>query len=61
VDGSVWLETERGRRAPKVLEQTIRQSDVFQTTLLFITQEEVEADEEEEIEKSWKADFGRRH
>jgi hypothetical protein len=45
----------------KFLSRPIRQSDVFQTTLLFITQEEVEADEEEEIEKSWKADFGRRH
>jgi Zn-dependent peptidase ImmA (M78 family) len=60
VDGSVWLETERGRQAPKILEQTIRQSDGFQTTLLFIAPEEIEADEDAEIEKSWEVGFRRR-
>jgi hypothetical protein len=60
VDGSVWLETERGRRAPKILEQTLRQSDGFQTTLLFIAAEEMTTEEDEEIEKSWEPNFGRR-
>jgi hypothetical protein len=60
VDGSVWLETERGRRAPKILEQTIRQSDGFQTTLLFIAPDEIETEEDEEIEKSWEFGFRRR-
>ena len=60
LDGSVWLETEHGRRAPKILEQTIRQRDGFQTTLLFIESEEIETDEEEEIEKSWEVGFKRR-
>ena len=59
VDGSVWLETERGRQAPTILEQTIRQSDGFQTTLLFIAPEEIEADEDAEIE-SWEVGFRRR-
>lgn len=58
VDGSVWLETEHGRRPPKILEQTIRQSSGFQTTLLFIEPEEIETDEEEN--ESWKVGFGRR-
>jgi hypothetical protein len=52
VDGSVWLETERGLRAPKILEQTVRQSAGFQTTLLFVAHDEIETEEDEEIEKS---------
>ena len=60
VDGSVWLETERGRLAPKILEQTIRQSAGFQTTLLFIAQDEIQPEEDEEIEKSWGFGFRRR-
>ena len=60
VDGSVWLETERGRLAPKILEQTIRQSAGFQTTLLFIAKDEIQPEEDEEIEKSWEFGFRRR-
>jgi Zn-dependent peptidase ImmA (M78 family) len=60
VDGSVWLETERGQQAPKILEQTFRQSDGFQITLLFIAPDEIENEEDEEIEKSWEVGFKRR-
>jgi hypothetical protein len=60
VDGSVWLETERGHRAPKILEQTMRQSDGFLTSLLFIASEDIETEEDDEIEKSWAVGFRRR-
>jgi len=60
LDGSVWLETERGRRSPMVLEQTMRQSDGFQVSLLFLPREETDTEEEDEIERSWEVGFGRR-
>jgi len=60
LDGSVWLQTERGVRPPKVLEQTMRQSNGYQISLLFVPREEAEKDEDEEIEKSWEVGFRRR-
>ena len=35
IDGSVWLETKWGKAAPKLLEQSVRQSDGYQTTEIF--------------------------
>ncbi len=61
LDGSVWLQTERGRKPPTVLEQTMRQSGGFQISLLFISAEETEEEEEEaEIAESWEIGFRRR-
>jgi Zn-dependent peptidase ImmA (M78 family) len=61
LDGSVWLQTERGRRSPTVLEQTMRQSNGFQISLLFIPLEVTGNEEEEaEIAKSWEVGFRRR-
>ncbi len=63
VDGSVWLETERGRRTPNILEQTMYQSGGFQVSLLSIHKGELrdESDEEEdEINRSWEIGFRRR-
>lgn len=62
VDGSVWLETERGQRAPNILEQTMYQSGGFQVSLLSIPKEELrdDDDEEQEINKSWEFGFRRR-
>jgi Zn-dependent peptidase ImmA (M78 family) len=61
IDGSVWLENDREKRFPKVLEQTVRQSNGFQITLLFIDEEAIEQeDEEAELEENWAIRFPRR-
>jgi len=61
LDGSVWLQTEWGQRSPPVLEQTMRQSNGFQVSLLFIRSEQAEEEgEEAEISKSWEVGFRRR-
>lgn len=61
IDGSVWLETDRERRFPKVLEQTVRQSNGFQITLLFIDEEAIEQENETtELDESWAIRFPRR-
>lgn len=61
LDGSVWLQTERGRKPPAILEQTMRQSGGFQISLLFISAVETDDEEEEaEIAKSWEIGFRRR-
>ena len=60
LDGSIWLQTEWGRKSPALLEQTLRQADGFQISLLFIRFEETENEEEEaEITKSWEVRFRR--
>jgi Zn-dependent peptidase ImmA (M78 family) len=60
IDGSVWLKTEWGQRSPAVLEQSVRQSNGFQVSLLFIPAEEAEAESEEaEISNSWEPRFKR--
>lgn len=58
LDGSVWLETSRGNKASAVLEQSIRQYNGYQVTLLFV--EAAEDEEEDELEKSWAPRFQRR-
>ena len=62
VDGSVWLETERGQRAPNILEQTMYQSGGFQVSLLSVPKGDLRDadDEEKEINKSWEIGFRRR-
>ena len=61
LDGSTWLQTEWGKKSPSILEQSMRQSDGFQVTLLFIQPQETageDDDEEGELTKSWNAKFG---
>jgi Zn-dependent peptidase ImmA (M78 family) len=61
LDGSIWLQTEWGRKSPALLEQSIRQADGFQISLLFISLEETENEEgEAEVDKSWEVGFRRR-
>lgn len=58
VDGTVWLETERGRTPPTVSEQTLCQSGGFQVSLLSVQKEEVSNDDDEEqIKDSWEVRF----
>jgi Zn-dependent peptidase ImmA (M78 family) len=59
LDGSTWLETKWGQAAPKVLEQSVRQSDGFQTTLLFVESRD-EDEDEPRLEESWTPRFRRR-
>ena len=56
IDGSVWLETKWGKAAPKLLEQSVRQSDGYQTTLLLLEHCD-EGDDEDELEESWTPRF----
>jgi hypothetical protein len=61
IDASVWLKTELGQKTPKVLEQSMRQRDGFQVSLLFIDTAEMESEEEEsELNRSWEVRFPRR-
>lgn len=60
LDGSVWLETEFGHRAPTILEQSMRQRDGHQVTLLFAqVAEDEDTTEENELEDSWRIGFRR--
>lgn len=59
IDGSVWLETKWGEAAPKLLEQSVRQSGGYQTTLLLLEDHDNE-DEENDLEESWTPRFRRR-
>jgi Zn-dependent peptidase ImmA (M78 family) len=60
MDGASWLETKWGKVPPKILEQSVRQSDGFQTTLLFLEDVSEREEEEEELERSWTPRFSRR-
>jgi Zn-dependent peptidase ImmA (M78 family) len=62
IDGSIWLQRAWGERSPQVLEQSMRQSNGYQLTLLFIAPKDAEgADEGAELEESWAVRFrGRR-
>jgi Zn-dependent peptidase ImmA (M78 family) len=60
LDGSVWLQSEWGQKSPSVLEQTMRQSNGFQISLLFIHPEQAEdEDDDAELPKSWAVGFKR--
>ncbi len=60
MDGSVWLETEFGRRTPTILEQSMRQRDGYQVTLLIAQViDEDDEEEENELEESWQVRFRR--
>ena len=58
-DGSVWLETERGKPTRTVQEQFVRQSKGYLLTLLSIEPEDEDESEEEELEESWTPRFRR--
>lgn len=61
IDGSVWLETDWGKRSPKILEQTVRQSNGFQISLLFVDNDALEQeDEEAELKENWAIRFHKR-
>ena len=52
--GGIWVELERGVRAPTILEQAVCQSNGFKVTLLYIDEvEEDENDEAAEIANRW--------
>lgn len=58
IDGSVWLDVPDGRRAPRLLEQAMRQAEGYQITLLFL--DEIEDEEERaEAENRWTPRFRR--
>jgi hypothetical protein len=59
VDGGCWLEAKRGERVQKVLEQSIRQSSGFQTTLLFMEAVNDDSDDDADLEKNWTPRFYR--
>lgn len=60
IGGSVWLRTEWGARPPTVLEQTVRQQNGYQVTLLFVDVAAIEEEEEEtDLEARWEARFRR--
>ncbi|EJC71692.1 putative Zn peptidase [Rhizobium leguminosarum bv. trifolii WSM2012] len=60
IQGSVWLTGEGRSHYPKVLEQTLRQREGYQLTLLFIAPDEIEdAEEMEALEESWTPRFRR--
>ncbi|TWB21124.1 ImmA/IrrE family metallo-endopeptidase [Nitrospirillum bahiense] len=56
VDGSVWLETEWGKRPSPILEQSMRQAGGFQVTLLFLAADE-EEEEDGDLSEKWDARF----
>lgn len=61
IDGSVWLRAEWGSKSPKVLEQTVKQNNGYQVSLLFIDTAALEEDDDEAaVDKSWEVRFHRR-
>lgn len=61
LDGSVWLHTRWGERAPKILEQSMRQSGGFQVSLLFVDTADIEeGDDDEKINRDWEVRFHKR-
>ena len=55
------LQTERGSKPPTVLEQTMRQNNGYQISLLFIDAAVIDQDEDDgELDKSWEVRFPRR-
>lgn len=61
VDAALWVPSDRGRRTPVLYEQTHQQREGFRLTLLTIdSAREEQADEEEEMEESWRVRFPRR-
>jgi Zn-dependent peptidase ImmA (M78 family) len=60
LDGSVWIETRWGTRPPTVLEQSVRQKDRYQVSLLFIAPVDDDEENEDELEDNWTPKFRRR-
>jgi len=60
LDGSVWLQTEFGKPVPAILEQSMRQRDGYQVTLLIaLIADDEDVAEEKELEDSWRIGFRR--
>ncbi len=59
VDGAIWLETSWGTPTPLVLEQSVRQKDGYQVTLLFVAPPAVSDEDEDEADltESWEVRF----
>lgn len=58
--GGVWLKTEWGTASPRVLEQSIVQTNGYRVTLLYIEESESEEREEDAaLEERWRPKFGR--
>ena len=56
--GGMWIETEWGKPAPKVLEQCIVQTNGYRVTLLYIEASDLEEEgEEEDLEQRWSVGF----
>lgn len=56
--GDRWLELERGKRPPTVLEQAVAQANGFKVTLLYVdTEDRSSIDEVEELENRWTPRF----
>jgi hypothetical protein len=60
LDGVVWLETKWGKAPPRILEQSVRQANGVQTTLLFLESREADGDEDVKLEDSWTPRFRKR-
>ncbi len=61
VDGTTWLQTRRGHRAPALYEQVLVRQDGYRMTLLSFDEDAVERQQEEdELRDSWTPRFYRR-
>jgi hypothetical protein len=60
VDGAVWLETKWGKAPPRILEQSVRQANGVQATLLFLESREADGDEDVKLEDRWTPRFRKR-
>jgi Zn-dependent peptidase ImmA (M78 family) len=64
LDSGVWLETKWGKAPPRVLEQSVRQANRVEMTLLFLESREADDDEDDDedvkLEESWTPRFHKR-
>jgi Zn-dependent peptidase ImmA (M78 family) len=60
MDGSVWLSTQYGHRAPTVYEQVLTQSNGFRLTLLNVEASSDSEEEDEDLADSWTPRFHKR-
>jgi Zn-dependent peptidase ImmA (M78 family) len=63
IDGAVWLETKWGQAPPRVLEQSMRQANGVQTTLLFVESRDGDDDDddnEDRLGERWTPRFHKR-
>jgi Zn-dependent peptidase ImmA (M78 family) len=58
-DGGIWLSVKSGRRAPRLYEQVLSQSDKYRLTLLSLADDHEELEEDEDLEESYTPRFRR--